>query len=113
MIGQPATAPPEYPHGTRVLAICDLYDVEGTLDSDHDDLDGVVTVRVDDGEVLVLNGWLWIFEVLAPPQGADENFGKAIKASGRDGTCHRCSRITRQPARWESQRPRERRSPGL
>ena len=51
-----------YPDGLHVEASCDAHDVSGTLVGDHDELDGPVIIREDDtGEVLRLNGWLWLF----------------------------------------------------
>ncbi len=52
-----------YPDGSPIEATCDAHDVTGTLAGDHDDLDGIVSIReADTGEVLRLNGWLWLFE---------------------------------------------------
>jgi hypothetical protein len=45
----------------------DMYDVSGPLVGDHEDLDGIVTVRDElDGKVVKLNSWLWTIEVLDP-----------------------------------------------
>jgi hypothetical protein len=53
-----------YPNGLHVAATCDAHDVTGTLVGDHDELDGTVSIReTDTGEILRLNGWLWLFEI--------------------------------------------------
>lgn len=61
---------PAYRHGTHLLADGGPYSITGRLPGDHDDLDGLVNVLTDDGECLALNGWMFTFEVLAPPAPA-------------------------------------------
>lgn len=74
-----------YRHGTRVLAeggpalpdtrlhgkplhtFPDALRIEGRLIGDHECLDGSVHVLTDEDEALTLNGWLFVFEILAPP----------------------------------------------
>lgn len=56
-----------YPHGTRVIAEGGGHVVEGRLIGDHDTLDGSVYVLTDQDEALILNGWLFTFEIVALP----------------------------------------------
>jgi len=51
--------------GTRIEADCGFNAVAGRLVGDHEDLDGIVTLRDEmDNEVIRLNGWLWCIEVV-------------------------------------------------
>jgi hypothetical protein len=63
---------PMYRDGTHIRATCDAYDVAGPLIGDHEDLDGIVTVRdeLNDGKVTHINAWLWTVEIDEPPPPA-------------------------------------------
>jgi hypothetical protein len=64
---------PMYKDGTRIEADCGFNAVAGPLVGNHEDLDGIVTLRDEmDGEVIRLNGWLWSIEVVeAEPPPAE------------------------------------------
>ena len=54
-------------HGTRIRATGGPHRIGGRLIGDHDRLDGSVYVLTDHDEALILNGWMFVFEVVALP----------------------------------------------
>lgn len=52
-----------YPAGTRIIAESTMHVVEGILVDPVESFDDRFSVLCDDGETVVVNGWLWSVDV--------------------------------------------------